>query len=549
MNVVDRPSFSEGQLLSAADLQLGVDYAREQLETHQSTAHTAGIVEGMTIVLRAASAGGGAQDAFVSAGYAVDTAGSQIAVTSTTPIVATPLAGSPTGEYPVFAWVADVPLAAGVPANPCATADNDRVEEQSNVAVVTDASEAEPNAIQIGSVWWDATLAAFKAFPSNSGAASDGRQGAGVRAHEIVAAEGTVLVHAANGSPATLAVEARVNVVASGDGTAPAVRIAGGTLQLCATDSAAATQTVTLGYVAPTATSNALVVDVGNTDPASALLVQTSAGDVLAAVSGAASAETCSGTVTAGSGDFQNVTASASVAAGSGGAVVTLGAVPPTNDAGIAAANDLALAFGASKTATFYAGTTPAVAIDASALTVSEKQLTVGVIDATSNAVGMAVRTGDALQLRTAHGDIVLNPGAAALGFLRFGADATVYNLAKSCDVTPSTSTGARASVLRLGPLAIAFGTESLNDVEPLTAAKSNVTFSPAFSAAPAFFVTAYRSGGFTVGAAAVDVSSTSASYQIVHLHPDAPTDGDDATWSNAKIDVTVSWIALGTVS
>jgi hypothetical protein len=50
MNYIDRPEFSEGQLLSAADLQLAVDYPREELEAHCRYAHTSGVIYGMTAI-------------------------------------------------------------------------------------------------------------------------------------------------------------------------------------------------------------------------------------------------------------------------------------------------------------------------------------------------------------------------------------------------------------------------------------------------------------------------------------------------------------------
>ena len=73
MNYVDRPAFAEGQVLSARELELVVEYARSALEQHDRYAHTSGVVDGMVLQTQPASGGPGTPVAIVvSPGLAVD---------------------------------------------------------------------------------------------------------------------------------------------------------------------------------------------------------------------------------------------------------------------------------------------------------------------------------------------------------------------------------------------------------------------------------------------------------------------------------------------
>ena len=86
MSYVDRPAFSEGQLLSAADLQLAVDYPRDELETHCSVAHTSGVVDGLALQVLPPAAGSTTASAYVRAGLAIDAVGRQLELASPLPI-------------------------------------------------------------------------------------------------------------------------------------------------------------------------------------------------------------------------------------------------------------------------------------------------------------------------------------------------------------------------------------------------------------------------------------------------------------------------------
>lgn len=543
MNAVDRPSFTEGQLLSAADLELAVDYARDTMERHATEAHTYGVVSGLQIELRDAAAGNGAKDAFVAPGIAVDQLGRQVVVTTTIPVLPSPLAGLGDGAYPVYAWVTEVPIVPPRASNPCATTVSDRIEERANVAVVPAAVSAASSAldgIALGTLTWSAAKGAFV-----DGDVTVGRHGGGVRAHEIVAPEHTVTVHGDDEAPTTMRVQGTLDAVSADDGTRPSIRITGGDIELRASESAPPAHVVKLGHTAPTTTSDALVIELGNADPDSQVRVIHQSGDVLASIDGHAG-----GTLTVNAGAFLNVDARSNVVVGdtSTGNTLTLAAVPTSGRVGVAASASLPLQFGAAAgdQAVFIAGGAQAATLDAKTLTLSSKQLALGALDASATGIGIA--TADALELRTAHGDVVLNPGDAG-AFLRFTAQQRVINAAAaSCDVTPVTSTSGGVSLLRLGPVAIAFGTET-HGVAPLSDGPFTVNFARAFAAPPAFFATAYHDGMFTVTATITSVSATEARYKVLRFIPDAPQDGDGVIWSNASINVAVAWVALGTMT
>jgi hypothetical protein len=74
---VSRPNFFEGQVLSAADLALGVDYARGQLARHERYLHTSGIATGLTLTVDKST---GVTQVKLSPGIAIDATGREIVV-------------------------------------------------------------------------------------------------------------------------------------------------------------------------------------------------------------------------------------------------------------------------------------------------------------------------------------------------------------------------------------------------------------------------------------------------------------------------------------
>lgn len=632
MNYIDRPEFSEGQLLSAADLQLAVDYSREELEAHCLVAHTSGVVDGMTLVVPPGSASA-TTVAYVTAGLAVDNQGRLLALAVPLPIVPDPLSGQPSGPYPAYIWYTEAALTPSVsPLNPCSTSTNDRVRETPAVGVFltgTSAVAQFPDAVCLGYLGWDGT-----SFQTYAGSAPNVRQGGGVRAHEIVAPEHAVLAHAEDTASTTFSVKGTIEAIASGDGTPPVLGVPGGTLVFSAGTlmPAPSTSTVSLSYIspvpsinpgtAPSPTGNGLLIDLGNNDQNSAVVVQSQAKTVLATVDGngtvaakggvfdtmtasasiavttgtstltlgptpptntiagvtasdtlalafgtasgdevqfiAGAAPVASidgtGTVTANGGSFGPVTAtSVVVTTGTGASTLTLGSTPPENIAGVTASDTLALAFGTASgdELQVIAGATPVATIDAGALTMTAKNLKVGVLDSIG-AAGVE-RTGGDLEIRTgaAGGDLLLNPGTNAVPWFRLTSSGRLMN--QTVDVTPFTASGGQGTTLQLGSFAVVFGTVAVLFDNPLSQPPMTINFPVKFASPPAFFVAVCSQNESppvtTIAAVATAVTQTTASCCITQLAPIPPNDGDSATWSNAELSSTVSWVAFGMVA
>ncbi|HTV75089.1 MAG TPA: hypothetical protein VME66_15465 [Candidatus Acidoferrales bacterium] len=539
MSTIERPVFSEGQLLSAADLQLTVDYPRGELETHCSVAHTSGVVDGMTYQFIPPASPQTTATAVVTAGLAVDDQGRQIVIGSPLPIAPDPLAGQPSGSYPGYVWYSEATVASSTTQlSPCTTSAGDRVQELANVGVFLSDSQARaqyPDAVCLGYLGWTGTT-----FQAYTGSTPDVRQGGGVRAHEIVAPAHLVLAHAEDQAPTTLCVKGTLQAITADDGTAPLITAPGGSIDFCATAGAPATSSVSLSYTAPSATGNGLVIDLGNNDPTSCVNVESEAGTVLASVDG-------TGTVTAKTGAFSNVDAATSVVVTTGTTTLTLGATQPKNIAGITASDTLALAFGTASgdEVTFIAGAAPVATIDQNALTMTATNVKLGIV--ASGATGLAVESGDDLQIQTASGDLLFNPGSQTTPPFRLTAKSRLLNQTVSppADVTPLTSSSGAVSVLQLGSLCVVFGTATAS-VTPLTQAPAAITFPITFASPPAFFVAVCGQSLTTIAAVAVEVKTTEASYRVTRLDPTTPANGDGATWSNAAVDVAVSWLALG---
>jgi hypothetical protein len=119
MNYVDRPVFAEGQLLSASELELVVDYARDALEAHDRYAHTWGVVDGMLLSAQPAGAGPGTPVGIVvTPGFAVDALGRQIEIVTQMTLAPDPISGLPSNTYPAFVWTTDDPLVSGGAGDP-----------------------------------------------------------------------------------------------------------------------------------------------------------------------------------------------------------------------------------------------------------------------------------------------------------------------------------------------------------------------------------------------------------------------------------------------
>lgn len=132
MSVVERPSFYEGQVLAAADLEASVAHARGGLARHERYHHTSGIVTGLALTGedRADDAGTPYQDVTLEAGIAVDPGGRQIVLPAEELLDADRFdqvngAGADEqGWYPIFVRGGDVsqPISQPFGAEPCGSA-------------------------------------------------------------------------------------------------------------------------------------------------------------------------------------------------------------------------------------------------------------------------------------------------------------------------------------------------------------------------------------------------------------------------------------------
>lgn len=531
MNYVDRPQFSEGQLLSATDLQLAVDYPRDQLETHGSVAHVSGVIDGLALQIAGSSA-------VVAAGLAVDGQGRQLLLEAPAPLAADPLVGQPAGNYPAYIWYTEAPLTTALaPLNPCANGTGDQIRETPMVGIFLSAAAAAtqaPAAVCLGFVGWDGTSLKAATSPTM------GRQGGGVRAQTIVAPEHAVAVNGEDQAPTTFSVAGTLQAVASADGTSPTLAVPGGALVFSAAGAAAATSTVELSFNRPSATGNGLVINLGNNDPTSSILVASAAGTPLVTLDG-------SGTVTANQTTVQTLIASQNVKVTAGTSTLTLGPTPPSNNAGVSASDTLLLACGSNSgdQVQFLSGSNPLGTIAANGLTMQNVQ--VGQL--ATNTLGIGITNTADLHLQTSNGDVFVNPGNQASAPFRFTAQKRLVNqtVSPAVDVTPLAVTGGNGSAIQLGSLCIAFGTTTAS-LRPLTQSPPAITFPVTFASPPAFFVEVSGSV-LTLNAVTTAVTATNATYRIMRMSPSPPTDGSAAAWSNTAVNVTVSWVALGSTS
>lgn len=96
----ERPQFFEGQYLGADDLQVLLDYCRDQIRRHLLGSHTWGVLAGIDIVYPPQP--DGSTQAFLTPGVAVDGYGRAVVVAAPYPIDAGALAGQPAGEVTVW---------------------------------------------------------------------------------------------------------------------------------------------------------------------------------------------------------------------------------------------------------------------------------------------------------------------------------------------------------------------------------------------------------------------------------------------------------------
>lgn len=212
---IERPTFREGQILSAAQLGRVVEYGRDAQARHLRYLHSWGIAEGLVLTGRGlkTAAGDDYQEVTLGAGYAIDGSGREIVVAESERLsedlfdqlnVAT---DDETAWYPVFLLGRDEErsAAATTTSGDCTTGGASALTEGFEVTFGRPGDEAEldqqtvPDVDQgpgggvsstgwrvlVGFVQWDADIGKFTAVADESGGI--GRRYAGVRADEVVA--------------------------------------------------------------------------------------------------------------------------------------------------------------------------------------------------------------------------------------------------------------------------------------------------------------------------------------------------------------------------
>ena len=123
--VIERPQFTDGQILGADDLEQSLDYNRDQQSRHARTAHTWGIVDGLTIAVNG-------DNLEINPGMAIDSSGGTIVLAEIVVVVKgefTDQLGNADGTYPVFLLANHEQAAGAQSAGRCGTGSAGRVRE------------------------------------------------------------------------------------------------------------------------------------------------------------------------------------------------------------------------------------------------------------------------------------------------------------------------------------------------------------------------------------------------------------------------------------
>lgn len=143
-----RPTFSEGQILGAADLNAQVAYERLGAVLHERTEHLWGVAQGLVLTTQPSSDSSG--NAFVgvtlSPGRAVDPLGRAIVVTAPVPLQPSDFTGQianpdKTRFYPVFVQAIEVPKVGDTQPGKCGVTLTTRVEESQQISYGNPGSE------------------------------------------------------------------------------------------------------------------------------------------------------------------------------------------------------------------------------------------------------------------------------------------------------------------------------------------------------------------------------------------------------------------------
>jgi len=531
-NVVARPTFSEGQILSASSLDLGVDYARESLERHSEKAHTVGVVEGMLITFKSQAPPGTANDAYVSKGMAVDGSGRQINFLVDTLLVASVLGSQPAGWYSAYVWVSDEPGPVPQAVDPCATSSGDTVLEQPNAAFIIDTSQTS-GYVCIGQAYWDP---ATKGLSDNGTPAAKaiGRQLAGVRVGEIIATENGITVcddpddPTKPSSPMTMTVVGDIRAKPDKNNGGGVVGSDGGALEL---RDSSGTNTVSAAYSPSTTGGNEFLVTLTtkSKDPNSMFVVAAdSDGTIAASIDAAGNIHgtgiaTIDGSLTVGS--VHSLTIGPTAA--------------PGGPVGVAASGDLPLQFGKNSKAGVYDDTGNEVAeFDKTQFKVFGSGAEMRLGQLASGHLGVESSAG-ALDINVPNGDLNL---------------ATSSNL--NINGYPVWQTISGQPILRLGPITICFGTVVWTGRANSDNDHMDVSFPVSFTAPPQVLLSAVTwTGTFDLKmiAQVSSVRNSAFTMAMIHVGVDGPgypqNQGDPVLWDidNAS-PAPVSWLAIGPV-
>lgn len=222
---VERPTFFEGQVLSAADLERAVGYGRDARGRHLRYQHSWGIVTGLELTGEERTTADGS-DTYVavtlSPGLAVDGHGREVVVADESELSEALFiqlnvlkAGDPTAYYPVFLTAADEEAEAPTAlAGSCAEAAPTRVGEGFELAFGRSGDELDLDTqeeaavedgpgeggwrILLGYVQWKDAIGRFGAVTDS--VEGIGRRYAGVWAGEVEGLGGSLLLRSAPGS-------------------------------------------------------------------------------------------------------------------------------------------------------------------------------------------------------------------------------------------------------------------------------------------------------------------------------------------------------------
>jgi hypothetical protein len=230
-----RPTFFEGQIVAAADLNGVVEGARISLAQHERYLHVPGIAEGLALKAtdRTTLAGDPYQDIVVQPGLAIDGTGRHLVVVDAQRLSEDAFdqlniaINDPQAYYPVFLFGRDEAATNSTsPLMACASTEPTRVREVADITFgrVEDAASAgntpvtdvgagptgssgnQPSRVLLGFVQWNAAIKRFVTMKESHDGV--GRDYAGVRADEVVARGGLLALRsAAKGSNGTPVVE------------------------------------------------------------------------------------------------------------------------------------------------------------------------------------------------------------------------------------------------------------------------------------------------------------------------------------------------------